>query len=291
MCIGLRAAAAAALMVYISGTAQAQTSALYVTDGDSQRLAIVQDGALIATKTTFVRGYPIAVTATAWIGDYNGNQPDAHEFDLGGDPTGASAPYTPVFAVDGATTGGVTYQLGNAFNSNSTVYVGDFDFQNSSPLFDVQGSDLVGITYDSAAGTIWISDQATIYEYTTEGSLLRSFGHQSGRGCIAYELTSDTIWYVTNGTDTITQYSKDGQVLQTLQVAGLASNNWGAEFAMRGGEECYPDFTGDETLDLFDFLAYVNSFNAGDDLADCDETGTLDLFDFLCFVNAFNAGC
>jgi hypothetical protein len=54
---------------------------------------------------------------------------------------------------------------------------------------------------------------------------------------------------------------------------------------------CYPDFTGDGLLDLFDFLAYVNAFNAGDMKADCTGGGVLDLFDFLCFVNAFNEGC
>ena len=56
-------------------------------------------------------------------------------------------------------------------------------------------------------------------------------------------------------------------------------------------DTCYPDFTGDGSLDLFDFLAYVNEFNAGGDGADCDEDGELTRFDFLCFVNAFNAGC
>jgi hypothetical protein len=55
--------------------------------------------------------------------------------------------------------------------------------------------------------------------------------------------------------------------------------------------DCYPDFTGDGTLDLFDFLGYVNAFNAGDGSADCDHNGEFELFDFLCFVNAFNAGC
>jgi hypothetical protein len=54
---------------------------------------------------------------------------------------------------------------------------------------------------------------------------------------------------------------------------------------------CYPDLDGDGDLTLFDFLAYVNLFNAGGDKADCDQSGALDLFDFLCFVNAFNAGC
>jgi hypothetical protein len=58
-----------------------------------------------------------------------------------------------------------------------------------------------------------------------------------------------------------------------------------------GGVRCYADFTADGTLDLFDFLAYVNSFNGGDDQADCTGEGTLDLFDFLCFVNVFNEGC
>lgn len=54
---------------------------------------------------------------------------------------------------------------------------------------------------------------------------------------------------------------------------------------------CYPDCDGSGTLDLFDFLCFVNEFNAGDPYADCDASGGLDLFDFLCFVNEFNAGC
>jgi hypothetical protein len=56
-------------------------------------------------------------------------------------------------------------------------------------------------------------------------------------------------------------------------------------------EGCYADFTGDGTLDLFDFLGYVNLFNAGEPAADCDGDGDFTLFDFLCFTNAFNAGC
>jgi hypothetical protein len=55
--------------------------------------------------------------------------------------------------------------------------------------------------------------------------------------------------------------------------------------------ECYADFTGDGSLDLFDFLSYVNAFNAAEPAADCTGDAAFDLFDFLCFVNAFNAGC
>ena len=57
------------------------------------------------------------------------------------------------------------------------------------------------------------------------------------------------------------------------------------------GDGCYADFNGDGTLDFFDFLAYTNSFNAGEDNADCDNGGNLDFFDFLCYTNEFNAGC
>ncbi len=58
-----------------------------------------------------------------------------------------------------------------------------------------------------------------------------------------------------------------------------------------GNGACSADLDGNGTLDLFDFLAFVNLFNAGDPAADCTKDGTFDLFDFLCFVNAFNTGC
>jgi hypothetical protein len=59
--------------------------------------------------------------------------------------------------------------------------------------------------------------------------------------------------------------------------------------AEKGG--CYPECDGDDGLDLFDFLCFVNAFDAGDPYADCEANGVTDLFDFLCFVNAFNEGC
>jgi predicted outer membrane repeat protein len=51
------------------------------------------------------------------------------------------------------------------------------------------------------------------------------------------------------------------------------------------------DCDGSGVLDLFDFLCFVNLFNAAEPASDCTADGVLDLFDFLCFTNAFNAGC
>ncbi|MFI4915260.1 MAG: GC-type dockerin domain-anchored protein [Phycisphaerales bacterium JB060] len=50
------------------------------------------------------------------------------------------------------------------------------------------------------------------------------------------------------------------------------------------------DINGDGELDIFDFLAFQNAFDAGDPLADFDGNCTLDIFDFLAFQNAFDAG-
>ncbi|GIW73795.1 MAG: hypothetical protein KatS3mg103_0317 [Phycisphaerales bacterium] len=57
------------------------------------------------------------------------------------------------------------------------------------------------------------------------------------------------------------------------------------------GTGCYADFDASGSLDIFDFLAFQNAFDAGDLAADCDQDGSLTLFDFLCFQNAFDAGC
>lgn len=55
--------------------------------------------------------------------------------------------------------------------------------------------------------------------------------------------------------------------------------------------DCRADCDGDGTLDILDFLCFLNLFDAGDPAADCDGDGTLDILDFLCFLNAFDAGC
>lgn len=221
------------VLVLAAGAGFAQTSTLYVTDGDAGRLALVQGGVLQAVQATHVKGYPLTVAGSIWIGDYDGSQPNSIEYDLAGAPTGNTVLYTSIAAVDGATNGIGSWQLGSAFGSLGQVFFSpNLDFQGSTHVFDVPGNDVVGITYDSASATLWVSDEFHVYNYSTTGTLLGEFEHSSGRGCVAYEPGTDTLWYVTNSSNTITQYSKAGAVLQTLTVAGLQSNNWGCEFPM-----------------------------------------------------------
>jgi hypothetical protein len=222
---------ACAALATFAGSAGAQTDMLYVTDGDSARLALVQGGVVQSIKTTHVRAYPIAVRSTVWIGDYNGNQPNAIEYDLAGDPTGNAVSYTPRFAVDGTTDGiQYNYELGDAFGSNGIVYRSDLDFSNPVQLFTTPNmSRSVGITYDPTDSTLWVSGNQEVRHYDLAGNLLGGFNHVAGDGTLAYEPSTDTLWLVRSQ---MFQYDKSGNLLQTLSPNNLAANNWGAEFAM-----------------------------------------------------------
>ncbi len=209
---------------------------LYVTNGDAARLAIIPGGTTTATTTsTFVRGYPLAVrNDTIWIDDFRGTPTTSVEYDLDGIATGNTAAHTPVMGVDGAVNGNTNYTLAAPFNTSATVYSANSDWTNLTAMFTVSGNDLVGITYDSVNDSIWISDGSNIYEYSLAGTLLGQFAHNGSRGSLAYEPSTDTLWYVINGSNTIEQYSKAGALLQSLTITGSASNNWGAEFAPSG---------------------------------------------------------
>lgn len=54
---------------------------------------------------------------------------------------------------------------------------------------------------------------------------------------------------------------------------------------------CTIDCDLDGTVDLFDFLCFLDRFSAGDMSADCDGDGVLTVFDFLCFQTGFSWGC
>jgi subtilisin family serine protease len=79
-------------------------------------------------------------------------------------------------------------------------------------------------------------------------------------------------------------------LIVSLAGGGIAKAPIAADLFIHGAD-CAADLEADGTLDLFDFLAFVNLFNAQDDAADWDGNGTFDLFDFLGYVNSFNAGC
>jgi hypothetical protein len=106
------------------------------------------------------------------------------------------------------------------------------------------------------------------------------------------------VWLATWSTSDFTQ--------RTVPVATLTSKfdvyinhqyevgNFFNELVEGSGEivvGCYADCDGSGSLDVSDYLCFINLFEAGGAGADCDASSELDLFDFLCYVNSFEAGC
>ncbi|MEO1007165.1 MAG: GC-type dockerin domain-anchored protein [Planctomycetota bacterium] len=58
-----------------------------------------------------------------------------------------------------------------------------------------------------------------------------------------------------------------------------------------GDSACTGDCDGDGSLAIFDFLCFLNAYEAGDASADCTGDGSLTVEDFVCFGDAFAAGC
>ena len=100
---------------------------------------------------------------------------------------------------------------------------------------------------------------------------------------------------ITNGTphcEIILDAFEAQNILPTFEI------DCGPDGLNGSGRMCYADFdgsTGVGVLDIFDFLAFQESFVEGDPSAcDCDtstRSGVCDVFDFICFQAAFAAGC
>jgi hypothetical protein len=54
---------------------------------------------------------------------------------------------------------------------------------------------------------------------------------------------------------------------------------------------CAADFNHDHALDIFDLLAYLDAWFAGDDSTDMNADGAVDNFDLLGYIDLWFAGC
>jgi hypothetical protein len=231
----------AMLGVAAAGSVLAQTDPYYVTDGDAQRGVRMQGGAIDLQWNLTDNQYPLAITGTIkTYGTYDFNA--GAEYDLDGNPTGVTYPF-----VGGAgqfldaTTDGQSRNWACSFNDRG---IWQFTQDWTSPTLAYSVPSLPeGITYDPTSDHLWVArsqaagaSQNVIEEYTTAGQLVSSFvydANPSNRlGGLAWEPSSGTLWGFYNGQNTVVQFSEAGELLQSIQVQGLASNNWGGEFSM-----------------------------------------------------------
>jgi hypothetical protein len=221
--------------------ALAQTDSYYVTDGDEQRGVRMQGGAIDLQWTLTDNQYPLAITDTIKIyGTYDFNT--GAEYDLDGNPTGVTYPFVGgAGAFLDATTDGQSRNWACSF-SDSGIWQYTQDWDSPTLAFSVPSLP-EGVAYDPTSDHLWVArsqaagaSQNLIEEYTTAGQLVSSFVYdadQSNRlGGLAWEPSSGTLWGFYNGQNTVVQFSEAGDLLQSIEVQGLASNNWGGEFSM-----------------------------------------------------------
>ena len=217
-------------ILFVTGTLYAQTDVLYITDGDSNDIWAVQGGVVFDQNLDVGgnRRYRVAARDTLWLGDMDTGTNVELTQDL--DPTGNTSPTgIDIFeGTDGAADGTYNYTV-ESFVNSAGVYRFGSDWTGGEFMFTVTGNGIVGITFDPVNGSLWISDQANVYEYDLTGQLLGQFAHTGSWGSLAYEPTTDTLWYVSNSSDLLRQYAKDGTLLDTVS-SGVTQNVWGAEF-------------------------------------------------------------
>lgn len=255
--------------------------------------------AVDGSGNTYITGYtygnvggPNAGGGDAYVAKYNpsGSLQWAAQLGTGGDELGSDV------AVDGS---------GNAYISGWTP--GSLGGQGNDAFiakYSTSGSLLwttqLGTGDDDGARGVAVdgSGNAYIGGYTT-GSLGGPSAGLTDAFLAKYDPLGGLLWKTQVGTP---QHEGARGVAVNgsgnAYIAGYTYGNLGGPnlgdsdaFLVKFTESCYADCDQSGGLDLFDFLCFLNAFNASDPYADCDNSGGLDLFDFLCFTNAFNNGC
>jgi hypothetical protein len=72
-------------------------------------------------------------------------------------------------------------------------------------------------------------------------------------------------------------------------ITGCGPGVQAAGFAIRA--KCAADVNCDGAVDVLDFVAFQELWQAQDPGADCDVSGSFDILDFVCYQNLFQAGC
>ena len=172
-----------ALMAF-AGTASAQVSTLYATDGYGPNgLYAIQGGALTGSYTSASNAYALAVGSTIRTLGYCCNL-SGTEYTLGGTVIGSTAVNgnTSYGFYDGTSDGTSNYAVGYG---SGQVFRAGLDWSGLTPLFSLASTNILGSTYDSRNNTLWFSTlgnsgNETIYQYAMNGTLLSSFNVSIG---------------------------------------------------------------------------------------------------------------
>ena len=157
----------------------------------------------------------------------------AGQYSLSGTPTGIS--HTPQstpgltneYQYDGTSDGTHNYTVNFASGisgGGGEVIQTDLNWQNPTVLFSTGISGNIGIAYDRANNSLWISGYANtiISDWSLSGALLSTFNNGLNyMASLGYDPADGTLWFSTGSTNTLFQYSTSGVQLQSGVPTGL----------------------------------------------------------------------
>ncbi len=180
------------------------------------------------SMTSFAEAYdfpdevPIAVAGDVRTSG-NSSTTIGGQYSLSGTPTGTTYVLPSVFssAYDSTTDGAHNFLVDYTFGG---VYQTARDFTNPVALFTSGGLYNLGITYDRANNSLWISEWGgtTVTDYSLSGTVISSFdtGHYFN-GALAMDPATHTLWLVDDeNTFNLEQYSTAGVLLSTGPYVG-----------------------------------------------------------------------
>jgi hypothetical protein len=231
-----------------ASVAQAQATPYYILNGDGQTGFIVQGGTLQSTfANPFFSGagvlqrsaYSLYFEGTDFrVASRDGRATRDHN--AAGAIISAEMPNAPQNVdqlLDGTTDGTFTYAARCCAATNG-IYRGGMNFDGMSLFFSIAGG-ASGVTYASSTGSVWAIDfNGVLREISSGGVLLNTYSTGVSRGAaLAYEASTNSLWFARNSSGQIYNYNLSGGLIATHNVAGLSGNFWGGEMPNAGFSE------------------------------------------------------
>ena len=93
-------------------------------------------------------------------------------------------------------------------------------------------------------------------------------------------------------TSRLTNFIVNGGTTYRFKVSAYNNGDAGdGKLNIQWVADCPADWNDDDTVDFFDYLDFLDSFNSGTLAGDFNDDQVVDFFDYLDFVNAFASGC
>jgi uncharacterized membrane protein len=186
----------------------------------------------------------------------------------------------------------------NALSGDGTTVAG-FGFVSASQYHALRWSSETGL---QDLGTISPTDRSSAFGASADGSAIVGFSHsgtanserafiwtpQAGMQDIQALLVSRGVNMAGWRLRIAYAVSADGRTVVGNAFSPTSSTQ---AFVAYLGAPCRPDVNGDGTVNVADFLAFLQLYSAADNRADFDNNGSVNVADFLAFLALFAAGC